>query len=116
MIVVDDEPLIAKSLHGLLTKEGHEARWFTEPMKALESIRQSPVDVIFADLMMPDMDGVTLLERARQSVPKALQIVVTGQIDPRMLERVHALGVSAVIEKPFSLDTVRSVVGMMRVA
>ncbi len=114
MIIVDDEPLIAKSLHGLLTKEGHAAEWFTEPVKALEAISQAPVDVIFADLMMPEMDGVTLLQRAKQRVPEALQVVVTGHADARQIERVQALGVSAVIEKPFTLDAIRTVVSSLR--
>ncbi|PLS77858.1 MAG: histidine kinase, partial [Chloroflexi bacterium] len=110
VIIVDDEPLIAKSLHGLLTKEGHEAEWFTEPLKALEAISRAPVDVIFADLMMPDMDGVTLIQRAKQRVPQALHVVVTGQANPQQLELVKGLGVNAVIEKPFSLDAIRAVV------
>lgn len=116
MIVVDDEPMIARSLHGLLTREGHVAEWFTEPVKALDAIRRSPVDVIFTDLMMPEMDGVTLLQRAKQWVPKARRVVVTGQIDPRQLERAQALGISAVIEKPFTLDAVRAVVSSLRAA
>ncbi|WP_161668720.1 hybrid sensor histidine kinase/response regulator [Kallotenue papyrolyticum] len=116
MVVVDDEPLIAKSLHGLLMREGYIAEWYTEPLKALEAIRRTPVDVIFADLIMPEMDGVTLLERAREWAPNARRIVVTGQIDPRQLERVLALGVTAVIEKPFSLEKVRSVVAMLSAA
>lgn len=116
MIIVDDEPLIAKSLHGMLTLEGHDAEWFTEPHKALEAISQAPVDVIFADLMMPEMDGVTLLQYAKQCVPGAAQIVVTGQVELRQLERVQALGVNAVIEKPFSLDDVRAIVNSVRAA
>lgn len=116
MVVVDDEPLIAKALHGLLMREGYIAEWYTEPLKALEAIRRTPVDVIFADLIMPEMDGVTLLERAREWVPDARRIVVTGQIDPRQLERVLALGVTAVIEKPFSLEKVRSVVATLSAA
>jgi DNA-binding NtrC family response regulator len=113
MIVVDDEPLIARSLHGMLTKEGHNAQWFTEPVKALEAIRQAPVDVIFADLTMPEMDGVTLLQQAKRQAPQIVQVVVTGQADARQLEQVRLMGVSAVIEKPFSLDKIRSIVGTL---
>lgn len=116
MIVVDDEPMIARSLHGLLTREGYVAEWYTEPVKALDAIRRSPVDVIFTDLMMPEMDGVTLLQRAKQWVPMARRVVVTGQIDPLQLERVKALGINAVIEKPFTLDAVRAVVSSLRAA
>jgi two-component system, NtrC family, sensor kinase len=116
VLVVDDEPLIAKSLHGMLLLEGHEARWYTEPVKALEALGDGEVDVIFADLMMPEMDGITLLQHARQHVPDARHVVVTGQVEQRQLDRVRSLGVAAVIEKPFSIDAVRAVVEQMRVA
>lgn len=116
MIVVDDEPLVAKSLHGLLTREGHVAHWFTEPMQALAALDSGRVDVIFADLMMPNMDGITLLEHVKQRAPQATQVVVTGNVDSPQIERVRALGVYAIIEKPFSLDAIRVVINEARAA
>lgn len=114
MIVVDDEPMIAKSLHGLLTREGHVAHWFTEPQQALAAIDSGRVDVIFADLMMPHMDGITLLQQVKQRAPHATQVVVTSQSDGLQLERARALGVYAVIEKPFSIDAIRAIVDEAR--
>lgn len=115
MMVVDDEPLIAKTLHGMLTRDGHVAQWFTEPRKALEALNHEPVDLIFADLTMPEMDGLTLLSHAKKLLPWITPIVITGHTDPRQLEQVRAAGVTAVIEKPFSLDEVRAVVKNIRV-
>ncbi|HEX6287570.1 MAG TPA: response regulator [Herpetosiphonaceae bacterium] len=116
MIVVDDEPLIAKALHGMLTQEGHIAHWFTEPRKALEALKREPVDLIFADLTMPEMDGLTLLSQVRQRMPWVKPVVITGHIDPRQLEKVREAGVTAIVEKPFSLDDIRAVVKEARVA
>lgn len=115
MIIVDDEPLIAKALHGMLTRDGHVAQWFTEPRKALEALNHEPVDLIFADLTMPEMDGLTLLSHAKKRLPWVTPVVITGHTDPRQLEQVRAAGVAAVIEKPFSLDDVRAVVKNIRV-
>jgi DNA-binding NtrC family response regulator len=98
----------------MLTKEGHSAQWFTEPVKALEAMSRAPVDVIFADLTMPEMDGVTLLQQAKQHSPQVVQVVVTGQADARQLEQARLMGVSAVIEKPFSLDKIRTIVGTLQ--
>ena len=116
MMIVDDEPLIAKTLHGMLTREGHIAQWFTEPRKALEALNHEPVDLIFADLTMPDMDGLTLLARAKQLLPLLKSVVITGHTDPHQLEQVRAAGVLAIIEKPFSLDDVRAVVKNIQAA
>jgi CheY-like chemotaxis protein len=115
MIIVDDEPLIAKTLHGMLTREGHVAHWFTEPRKALEALNNEPIDLIFADLTMPEMDGLTLLAYAKQRLPWITPVVITGHTDPRQLEQVRAAGIAAVIEKPFSLDEIRAVVQNVRI-
>jgi signal transduction histidine kinase len=115
MLIVDDEPLIAKALHGMLTSEGHVVHWFTEPRQALEALNSEPIDLIFADLTMPEMDGLTLLSHAKQRLPWITPVVITGHTDPRQLERVRAAGVAAVIEKPFSVDDIRAVVNNVRV-
>jgi two-component system, NtrC family, sensor kinase len=115
VIVVDDEPVSAKSLHGLLTREGHYARWFTEPDKALEALEGGDtVDLIFADLIMPEMDGVTLLEQARRRAPTAHPVVMASQHNLELLARAQALGFTTILEKPFSADTLRLVVAGAR--
>ena len=116
VIVIDDEALTAKALHSLITREGHISRWFTEPMTALEAMGHEPVDVVFADLVMPNMDGLALLQRVYELVPWATRVIITGQIDAPQLERVRASGVDAIVEKPFSVDTIRTLINNIRAA
>lgn len=108
-VVVDDEPLIAKAVHGMITTTGHEAEWFSDPAVALTWIRDHPVDILFVDLSMPDLDGLELVEAALEIHPNARAVVITAQVDPDQISRARMLGVTAVLEKPFSIKEIHGV-------
>ncbi len=106
-VVIDDEPLIARAVHGMLTSEGHPAQWFTEPQAALQWMRKHPTDVLFVDLTMPEVDGIQLIEAALQIHPHLHTVIITGQIDEKQFMRAQGLGVTTVLEKPFSIKEIR---------
>jgi CheY-like chemotaxis protein len=73
------------------------------PDEALESIRQSPPDGIVLDVLMPVMDGPTLLAKIRE-IPEASSVpavFLSGHAQPAPPDRLAALGVTGVIQKPF---------------
>jgi two-component system NtrC family sensor kinase len=109
-IVIDDEPKVAEALSSILTLQGHTAEWFTEPLEALEAMHHEPVDIIFADLRMPKMDGLTLLQKVKQCIPSAIRVLITGYMDTDVVEQAKQLGASAVIPKPFSYHEIRAFV------
>jgi two-component system NtrC family sensor kinase len=115
-IVVDDEPKVAETLSSILTLQGHTAEWFTEPLEALKAIEHTPVDIVFADLRMPNMDGLTLLQKVRQCIPSAIRVLITGYIDAYEVEEAKQLGATAVIPKPFSYGQIRRFVDDLRVS
>ena len=113
-VVVDDEPMIAKAVHGMLSTEGHAAEWFSDSRAALDWMRGHPVDVMFVDLTMPEIDGLQLLEQAQEIHPNLRPVVITGQIEDKRVARAHELGVTAILEKPFSIKEIRGVIQAFR--
>lgn len=77
--------------------------------EALEAISQRAVDLIFLDLMMPEMDGITFLERAKTQLAAAhIPVVVTTAIgEDAAVDKAMALGARACIRKPFTIEAVR---------
>jgi DNA-binding response OmpR family regulator len=85
------------------------ARFFTEPVweshaadcaeQALASAREVPPDLVIADLDMPRIDGVRLIETLRRSQPCLPAILMSGFFDGR--ERIEVAGL-ALVSKPFS--------------
>ncbi len=74
-MIVDDEPLAVKMIENFVGRtEGLTCvASFTDPVKALESLDTLPVDILFLDIQMPDLDGMNL---SRQ-VPPATRIIFT---------------------------------------
>lgn len=74
-MIVDDEPLAVKMLEGFVDRTPYlklEAS-FNDPVLALSTLRESPVDVLFLDIQMPDLDGLNL----SRMVPPETKVIFT---------------------------------------
>lgn len=74
-MIVDDEPLAVKMLEGFVGRTPclRLAASFNDPVLALSSLRESPVDLLFLDIQMPDLDGLNL----SRMVPPGTRVVFT---------------------------------------
>lgn len=105
VLVVDDEPLLVKSLRRVLVREGHEVFTAGDGAQALELLQTVQVDVVLSDVRMPVMDGVTLLRRIRAGLVRALPVILlTGYADSSDAE-LKQVGATAVLGKPVELET-----------
>lgn len=107
VLVVDDEMDVMTSLCNILSEVGHEVVGFTRGEDALETLKQQPFDVLLADLDMPDMNGLELLQKALGRDRSLLCFIITGK--GTVQTAIKALGVGAfdVIAKPFTFDVLR---------
>lgn len=95
----------------MLSRDGHTATWFTEPQAAIAAMQREPVDVVFADLRMPGMDGLTLLDWVKQQEPAVARVLISAHLDAQHRQQACAQGIEAVIEKPFDRADVPRVLG-----
>lgn len=111
VLVVDDEELLAKSCSQILEGEGHEVRVETRGRAALDSVRRCPPDIVLADLMLPDVEGLGLLREVLELAPETLVIVITGfaTVDSSV-EAIRA-GAYDYIPKPFTATQLRILIG-----
>jgi two-component system sensor histidine kinase/response regulator len=104
ILVVDDEAPQMKALCETLKDHRYEAVGFTSARAALEALEKSKFDLLLSDLMMPEMNGITLLAAALERDPQLVGIIMTGQgaID----SAVDAMKTGALdyILKPFKLS------------
>ena len=106
VLVVDDEPLVVKSLQALLTLEGdYEVLGFTSCRVALEALRTRPCDVAISDFLMPEMDGVAFLKEVRRLYVEVPLIILTGHADKESAIRaINEVGLYQYLEKPWKND------------
>jgi signal transduction histidine kinase len=109
LLVVDDEVRHVEALCSTLEADGYEVTGFTSPMDAVESLRTHAYDVLLTDLMMPGMDGITLLTTALEIDPDLVGVLMTGE--GTVATAVDAMKVGALdyILKPFKLSAIRPV-------
>lgn len=103
VLIVDDDPRVADVLQELLEDEGFSVSYEGNGRQALHSIERSRPDVVLADMRMPVMDGITLLNEIIKRWNDIDVIMMSATETPRDLPVPF-------IQKPFDLDEVISVI------
>lgn len=102
--IVDDEEMVSGALRNFLQLEtSYRVLTFTSPAVALETISRDPVNVVIADFMMPEMDGITMLSRLREAQPRTTRILLTGYADKQnAIRAINEVGLYQYVEKPWN--------------
>ena len=99
---VDDEKNIQLTLSRALQMEGYAVETAGGGREALEKIAALPVDVVVMDVRMPDLDGLTVLERARQTRPGVPVVIMSGHGSIETVRSAFKLGAFDYLEKPIT--------------
>lgn len=106
VLVVDDEPQVAWVLRFSLEAEGYRTLTARDGMAALEAVREHRPTLMLLDIMMPTMDGWSVLEEMR-TLPAGERprvVVVSALASLRDRARAAELGADAFVPKPFDVD------------
>jgi two-component system KDP operon response regulator KdpE len=103
ILIVDDEPQIARVLRTSLQSNGHEVIVARDGADALEQFRRGQPDLVITDLAMPGMDGIELTREIRQSSQVPIVVLSVRNNDS---SKVAALdeGADDYVTKPFSIQ------------
>jgi len=112
VVVVDDEEMVATALRTFLELEtSYDIRDFTAPRAALDALSERPADVVVADFMMPDLDGVEFLREVRANWPQTSRILLTGYADVQnAIRAINEVGLYYYLEKPWDNEHLKLVV------
>jgi two-component system nitrogen regulation response regulator NtrX len=106
VLIVDDEPSIVQSLHGILSDEGFEVLSADGGRRALDIIKETIPDIVLLDIWMPDIDGIETLMKVRELYPGLPVIMISGHGTIETAVKATKLGAYDFIEKPLSLEKV----------
>ncbi len=104
ILVVDDSATVRNEVGGFLKAEGLDVETAVDGKDGLEKVKKGGVKLIISDVNMPNMDGLTMVEKIRSELGNTSVniIMLTTESDPRMKERGKAAGVKGWIVKPFN--------------
>jgi len=106
ILIVDDETAQMQALCNTLGDQGYETHGFTDGVTALEALGKAKFDLLLADLMMPGMDGIALLQAAKQLDRDIVGIIMTGEGTITSAVAAMKTGALDYILKPFKLSVI----------
>jgi DNA-binding NtrC family response regulator len=103
VLLVDDEDMVLTSVRAFLMLETEfHVHGYVSPAEAVKHLETHPVDVVVSDYLMPDMNGIQLLAKARELQPEAARILLTGHADKQSAIRaINEIGLYHYLEKPW---------------
>jgi DNA-binding response OmpR family regulator len=104
VLVIEDEPQLARHLSRALNRHGHEPTVRHDGAEGLETALREAADLIILDLNLPNLDGLTLLAKLREARSQARVLILTarGEVENRI--KGLKAGADDYLAKPFSMD------------
>lgn len=108
IMIIDDEASICELLTKLYKEAGYETAFSTDPLQAIEMIKNSRPDCVVMDIKMPKMDGIELLSQLKM-IDKGLGVIMmTAYGDLETAMESMKLGAYDYVTKPFDLDFIKT--------
>lgn len=111
MVVIDDEYLVVEGIKAMISRK--EMNYSVvgcayDGISGLEVIREKQPNVVLTDIRIPGLDGLSLIESAKEFCPRTLFVVISGYAEFAYAKRALCLGVKGYIEKPISIHTLQA--------
>ncbi len=100
ILIVDDDPLILKTLSTHFSKSGYEVLTADDGKEGLQRYSESMPDLVILDIRLPDLDGLEALRRIRDIDPKAIVIIITAYDDMKTTVEAIKSGAFEYLVKP----------------
>jgi len=108
VLFVDDDRVTLKALERAMQTEPYRSRFALSGSQALDIMDQETVDVVVTDLMMPEMDGMMLLDWVQAEYPQVIRVVLSALSDTdTILEAINAGSVYRYIVKPWNREELK---------
>lgn len=112
VLVVDDEPMVRRTVRRLLERTGLRVIEAADGARALEAVSQhgEEISVVLMDLDMPELDGEAATRALRQVAPRLPIVILSGLCDDPRRRRLQEAGAREVLQKPCDALTLRRAV------
>ena len=104
LLIVEDEAPLRELLVRGLSAAGHEVTAVADGIEALQALEEDAFDLLLSDIMMPELDGVSLALKVSKEWPGLPIVLMTGFSDQHARARNLSALVQQVVAKPFTLE------------
>lgn len=110
VLIVDDEEIVIRSCQRILSGSGYVIDTAPDGREALRKVDETGYDIIILDIMMPNLDGLEVLQQVKERHPDVDVIMMTGLSQVQTAVKAMKLGAFDYISKPFDPDELKLVV------
>jgi putative two-component system response regulator len=104
ILIVDDTILNVVLLEEICKDEGHNVYSFTNPLEALESIKNKEYDLAFIDYMMPELNGIELIKEIQTIQPNLISVMITAADSQEVKLKALEAGANEFLIKPIDVS------------
>lgn len=112
LVVIDDEYIVVEAVKAMITRLSlnyEVVGYACDGIHGLEVVRREKPDMVLTDIRMPGLDGLSLIEEAKEFCPDTVFVVISGYTEFEYARRALSMGVKDYIDKPISMEKLRTV-------
>ena len=107
VLVADDAPDVRTSIETILAEDGHDVVTAADGLEALQRFLDDSFDLVCTDFEMPRLNGVELTRAVRANRAGVPILLASGSGSPQDVRDAQEAGISAFLEKPFTVSALR---------
>jgi DNA-binding NtrC family response regulator len=107
LVSIDDDPLITSFVAEVLSEEGLEIRTSNDPVEGLDVVLRWHPQIVLLDLMMPKLDGISVMESILAATPDTEVVLLTGNYTSESAVEAIKKGACDYLEKPIPVEKLR---------
>ena len=111
ILIVDDDPRMCDTVEALLKNKGYATQTTNNGKKAIEYLSQNNFDLALLDIVMPEVNGLTVMDYINRKTPETLVIVITGYRSEELAIESLRKGAYDYLKKPFEPEKLIRTVG-----
>ncbi|MBF0545678.1 MAG: sigma-54-dependent Fis family transcriptional regulator [Candidatus Riflebacteria bacterium] len=114
ILIVEDDSVQASNLQELLTNFGHQTVFFVDPIKGFQTFESNVYDLVFLDMRMPGLDGVSFLKRAVEKKTDTKIVILTAYGTIETAVEAMKNGAFDFLEKPVDVEKLKQVIKLVQ--
>ncbi|MEM2259946.1 MAG: response regulator [Candidatus Methanomethylicaceae archaeon] len=100
ILVIDDDPDIREGISEILRNSGYEVDAVETATEAIKKSEENVYHIAFIDIVLPDMNGIEVLKKLKDRIPKTRKVIITGYATLENAVEALNLGANAYLIKP----------------
>lgn len=112
ILIIDDNKDITDAVSLFAESQGHSCSVFNDGEEGCNSAKKENYDLILLDIAMPEFSGYDVLKNLKSDSNfdmKKIVVITASNLDSKGVEEIELLGISKLVKKPISLDTLENI-------